>query len=73
MLQKVRNGQVVVVTHRGEPVAEIRPISGSKSGLGSRLRQLAERGILRRGEDPLGIAEISPMPGALGRFLEQRD
>ena len=73
ILQKVRNGQVVVVTHRGTPVAEIRPISSSGSGLDRRLKHLADRGVLRRAEDQLGIATVSRRPGALGRFLEERD
>lgn len=73
ILRKVQKGQVVVVTHRGEPVAEIRPISSSGSGLDSRLRRLADRGVLRRAKDQLGIAKVASQAGALERFLEERD
>lgn len=43
LLRKVRSGQVVTLTHRGEPIAEIRPIAGSESRLEDRLRHLASR------------------------------
>ena len=34
-LREVRRGQVIVVTDRGEPVAELRPIAAAKSGAGA--------------------------------------
>lgn len=74
LLRKVRTGQVVTLTHRGEPIAEIRPIDNSKSGLEGRLSQLASQGVLHRtalrAAEP---AEVISKPGALQRFLQDRE
>ena len=47
-LKAVRSGATIVVTERGEPVAELRPIPRSARGLSSRLDELAALGILTR-------------------------
>lgn len=73
ILRKVRQGKTVTVSYRGEPVAEIRPV-GAESGLGRRIRTLEGLGILVRGEDRAGPLEpVARRPGALGRFLSERD
>jgi prevent-host-death family protein len=48
-LRAVRSGATIVVTERGEPVAELRPLPRSSRGLDSRLDELATRGVLSRG------------------------
>jgi prevent-host-death family protein len=50
-LRLVRRGQRVVVTDRGDPVAEIRPFERDEvdADLGTWLARLAARGVLRRG------------------------
>ena len=75
LLRKVRAGQVVTLTHRGEPIAEIRPIAGSESRLEDRLRHLASRGTLQRSESRSGgqLGEVAHKPGALDRFLDDRE
>lgn len=45
-LQQVRNGATLVVTDRGRPVAELRPLSLDGEGLDDRLYQLAARGVI---------------------------
>ena len=48
-LREVRRGQTIVVTHRGEPVAELRPIAAvAKSGARAELDRLVARGRLTR-------------------------
>jgi prevent-host-death family protein len=47
-LRQVRRGQTIVVTDRGEPVAELRPISAAKSGVGAELDRLVALGRLTR-------------------------
>jgi prevent-host-death family protein len=42
-LQRVREGRTLVVTDRGEPVAELRPLSGDES-VSAALRRLATSG-----------------------------
>lgn len=74
IIRKVREGRPVVVTLHGEPVAEIRSIPPRHGGLGPRMEQLVERGIIvrapRQGLTPRPIVK---RPGALKRFLDDRD
>jgi prevent-host-death family protein len=72
LLRKVRSGRSVTITYRGEPVAELRPIDPPGS-TDARIVRLAERGLVtptaQRGE----LRPIARRPGALARFLEERD
>jgi prevent-host-death family protein len=47
-LRLVRRGATLVVTERGEPVAELRPIPAAESDVEKRLEELAALGILSR-------------------------
>ncbi len=74
IVRKVREGQPVIVTLHGEPVVEIRPIREENQGIEARFRELEERGILAPAENPKAKFKIGPrVPGALKRFLEERD
>lgn len=74
IVRKVREGQPVIVTLHGEPVVEIRPIHEENEGIDARFKDLEERGILAPAENPKGKFKIGPhVPGALKRFLEERD
>ena len=55
-LRQVREGATIIVTDRGRPVAELRPLPGSDSDLDSRLRELVLAGVLS-GE----VAERPPL------------
>jgi prevent-host-death family protein len=74
IVRKVREGSTVIVTLHGEPVVEMRPIARKESGLDARLEELAERGMLVRASPrrsrPRSVAR---KPGALKRFLDDRD
>lgn len=72
LLRWVRRGEPVVVTYRGEKVAEIRPLNRAL-GEPERLQKLRVSGVLsppaeRRGE----LEPIAKRPGGLQRFLESR-
>ena len=74
IIRKVREGRPVVVTLHGEPVAEIRSISPRSVGLGPRMEQLVERGIIVRNPNPGSTSRpVVKRPGALKRFLSDRD
>ncbi|HET7622629.1 MAG TPA: type II toxin-antitoxin system prevent-host-death family antitoxin [Gemmatimonadaceae bacterium] len=74
IIRRVREGDSIVVTVHGEPVAEIRPIPREPTALTERLELLAERGILVRPEaDAPGPRAVARRPGALARFLAERD
>lgn len=59
-LRQVQEGATIVVTERGRPVAELRPIATAGGEEEARLDELAALGIVRRGSGPL--AEWTPLP-----------
>ena len=74
ILRKVREGKHVYITYRGREVAEIKPIEKKEETLEERIQKLRERGVL---VGPVNrdapIKPIARRPGALKRFLEERD
>ena len=77
VLRKVRGGESVFITYRGEEVAEIRPVVHDET-LRERLEKLEKKGIISRaGRDPADIERalrpLGKRPGGLKRFLESRD
>ncbi len=74
ILRQVRQGRTVRVSYRGKPVAEIRPIGGAEASLARRLERLEERGVLVRSRERAGsLRMVQRRPGALGRFLAERE
>ena len=74
IVRKVREGQPVIVTLHGDPVVEIRPIRGESKGIEARFRELEEKGILSKAENPKAKFRIGQrVQGALKQFLEERD
>lgn len=74
IVRQVRDGQPVTVTVHGEPVVEIRPVAKREKGLTARLQELENRGITVRARNrPARIRPIAKRPGALKRFLDERD
>ena len=47
-LREVRRGRTIVVTDRGEPVAELRPITRARSGSDAEIERLVALGRLTR-------------------------
>lgn len=73
LIRKVREGRTVMISYRGEPVAEIRPINAEGDDLARRLNMLEGLGILVGGEERRGeLRAVVRKPGALQRFLEER-
>ena len=74
LVRKVREGHSVTITVHGEPVAEMRPISKTEGGLAARLEELKARGVIHPAADPRApLKPIAKRPGALKRFLDERD
>jgi prevent-host-death family protein len=73
ILRKVKAGQRVIISYRGEEVAEIRPLQTPRS-LEASLPQLEADGIL---SPPIQrqsrLTPVARRPGALARFLESRE
>ena len=86
VIRRVRNGETVIVTYRGEPVAEIVPYKrpkpddesdsddgATKTTMEERIAELERKGILARPRGPRrGFKPLGHRPGALKRFLEER-
>jgi prevent-host-death family protein len=52
-LKRVRNGETIVVTDRGEPVAELRPLDAltdSADAMELALRRMEAKGLITRGK-----------------------
>ena len=74
ILRQVREGKIVTVSYRGEPVAEIRSIAPDRETLDQRLDDLTRRGIIvPSGQPRERLRELERRSGALRRFLEDRN
>lgn len=62
-LERVRRGEVLVVTDRGVPVAELRPITAGAQTVEERLESLAAQGFLTLGTRE-ALAPFEPIPAA---------
>ena len=74
VIRRVREGRVVTISYRGEPVAEIRPIERQpEQTTEERLAELERRGVLVRSAIPRQtFRPVARRPGALARFLAER-
>ena len=74
VVRRVRGGRTVIVSYRGEPVAEIRPIErGRETTLDERLEDLRRAGCLVPPKNPgQPLRPVARRPGALARFLAER-
>ncbi len=74
VIRMVREGRTVHISYHGKPVAEIRPIEAKKKTLEEHLAELERRGVIVPAKDPNApIEPIAHRPGALQRFLDERD
>jgi prevent-host-death family protein len=71
-LRQVQEGATIIVTERGRPVAELRPIATAGSEDETRLDELAALGAVQRGSGTL--ADWTPLPLAgpgLARAIDE--
>jgi prevent-host-death family protein len=74
IIRKVRAGKRVVISFRGEQVAEVRPLEAAEETIAARLRRLEEDGVVVG--TPASIGRLGPVArrrGALARFLGSRE
>ena len=81
-LNRAREGETVVITCEGEPVAELRPIKRETDSektapenqtMEERMAQMRREGTLvPSGYPPKPFRLGKPSPGALARFMEER-
>ena len=77
LVRQVREGRSFVITVHGEPVAELRPYEPKAATLAERIEELTARGFItpaRTGpDDPRAFPIRESRPGALQRFLDERN
>lgn len=74
LLRKVRQGGRVVITFHGQPVAEMRALVKGVETLAERIERLTAEGVLSPPTAKKGTWKaIAHRPGALQRFLDDRD
>ena len=74
IVRRVREGHTVVVTVHGKPAVEIRPIAKARQSLEERYQELLERGVITPAKSKRRTFKpVIHRPGALKRFLEERD
>ena len=75
VIREVRDGETVTVSYRGEPVAEIRPVSKVECAtLEQRIEELKRSGEIIPASAPEFHCEASAhIPGALRDFLAERE
>jgi|SRR6185312_13381223 prevent-host-death family protein len=62
LLKRVREGQTVLITDRGTPVARLEPIADVDWD--ARMRSLAERGVVKLPKTPLTWERFEALPPA---------
>jgi prevent-host-death family protein len=73
ILRRVRAGQHVTISYRGEVVAEVRPLYETRDPARA-LKELEEQGVVAPPEAPSGdLAPLARRRGALRRFLAGRE
>jgi prevent-host-death family protein len=72
ILRKVKQGRSVAISERGRVIARIVPIESPRD-LASRLDQMARDGVLLQRRPEGSLRTRARRPGALRRFLRERD
>ncbi len=73
LLERVRKGESITITRRGEPIAELRPIEREQDSLDARLKELERRGVLIPATGKSVWKPLARRPGGLRRFLQERE
>lgn len=76
LLRRVKSGREFVITERGKPIAKVIPFEEKEETPEERLARLEKEGVILPAKKkpsrlPLNIGQ--KRPGALKRFLEDRD
>ena len=73
VIRKVRGGKRVVIEYHGEPVAEILPIASGPRPFAEHVAALERAGAIARAPGGSTYRRVARRPGALRRFLKERE
>ncbi len=73
LMRRVRAGERVVITYHGAPAAELRPLEPAGESLIEALPELERTGVVQRASARFAGRPLVGRPGALARFLEDRE
>jgi prevent-host-death family protein len=74
ILRKVRGGQRIGISYRGEIVAEVTPVEPPAETAAGRLRRLQDEGtIVPARSQSRAFPRLARKPGAVKRFLDSRE
>ena len=79
LIRQVREGRTIVITVHGQPAAELRPIEKLplQQTLEQRLAEMEARGevtpAVRKPGTAVGLRTVARRPGALKRFIKDRE
>ena len=75
-LDRVRAGETILVTDRGNPIAELRPVGASDDATEQALRRMEAEGLITRSTRPAGLTPFTPIelpPGVSASDLVSRE
>jgi prevent-host-death family protein len=64
-LERVRNGETLILTDRGRPVAELKPITRSRDPIEARMDEMAALGLITRATRKK-LTPFKPIKGVKG-------
>lgn len=73
LLEEVGHGEVVTITEGGRVVAEVRPVGDAEDAAEARIEELRRQGRISGGGGPRDFTPVAERPGALQRFLDERE
>ena len=74
LVRRARNNERVIVTSHGRPVVEMVPYQPRSASVEELVAEAEASGVLEPAREAAGdLSPVSPRPGALSRFLEDRE
>ncbi len=73
LLRLVKQGLDFIITERGTPIAKVVIYQAEEESFEERLKSLERRGVIIPAKGKCSIKPIATRPGALARFLKDRN
>ena len=73
LLRAVKQGLDFIITERGTPIAKVVVYQAEEESFEERYQSLIKQGVIVPARGPVNIKPIAKRPGALARFLKERE